>query len=270
MKLAFDHLVWFTKRPEEVIVPLNQKGIYAVNGGRHENWGTYNSLIYFGLSYIEFLGIENMSIAQQEKENRLVTHIVEQLPKENGNGPARIAIRTHQMKELEAKLKEEGLTVYGPFPGERISPDGEMISWSLLFPENSPHELSLPFFIQWETADEERYSKLVEQKFIGSHINGSPKFESAGFVVHNLEQTIAKWSKLFGMKQGEEFFDSALNAKCRKLELDGTNLLFCTPLGEGPAQKALTEKGETPFLVQLTETGQKGLFELENGCISFL
>jgi hypothetical protein len=59
-------------------------------GGRHESWGTYNSLIYFGLSYIEFLGIENLFIAEKHEDNRLITQIVEQLSKENREGPARI------------------------------------------------------------------------------------------------------------------------------------------------------------------------------------
>ena len=270
MNLAFDHLVWFAKQPEEKILPLKQKGIYAVNGGRHEMWGTYNSLTYFGLSYIEFLGIENLAIAQEEQENRLITQIVEQLPKEHGEGPARIAVRTNQIEELAVKLKDAGYTVFGPFPGERTNPEGEVIRWSLLFPENREDELSLPFFIQWEKTDEERLSGFEKQRLIGSHTNGNPQFESVGFVVHNLEQTAATWSNLFSLKQqGEEFLDEVLNAKCRKLQLGGTNLLFCTPIGEGPAQKALTERGESPFLVKLTGTTEKGFFEWENGYLSF-
>ncbi len=265
MQLAFDHLVWFAKKPEEMLIPLKQKGIHAVNGGRHESWGTYNSLAYFGLSYIEFLGIENFPIAEKHEENKLVTQIATQLPTENGEGPARIAVRTNQIGELAKRLKKAGLAVYGPIPGERVRADGQTIRWSLLFPENAADELSLPFFIQWEKPDEERLSELKEQDLIGTHYIGNPQFESVSFVVHNLNETINKWSKLFNLEQSEAFIDPILNARCKKLELAGTKLLFCTPLGEGPAAKVLNEKGEAPFLVNLTETTQNILFKMANG-----
>ena len=265
MNFSFDHLVWFFEKPEEAILPLKYKGIRAVNGGRHETWGTYNSLTYFGLSYIEFLGIENLLIAEKQEDNRLITHIVQRLSKENQEGPARIAIRTDRIGELAVKLKEEGFTVYGPLPGERVRTDGQVIKWSLLFPESAENDLPLPFFIQWEKSDEERLSEFEQQGLLGSHVEGSPKFDSVGFVVHNLDQTIATWRKLFDLKQSEEFIDSTINARCRKLELSGTKLLFCTPLGEGPAERVLKEKGETPFLVNLVGTKQNHFFEMLNG-----
>lgn len=265
MQFSFDHLVCFYKKPEEAIPPLKQMGIHAVNGGRHEFWGTYNSLTYFGLSYIEFLGIENLSIAEKQEDNRLITQVVEQLSKENREGPARIAVRTDCIEQLAVKFKEEGFTVYGPLPGQRVRADGKVIRWSLLFPENAANELTLPFFIQWEKPDEARFSELEEQGLIGLHNVGNPKFESVGFVVYNLDKSITRWGKLFNLKQSEEFIDISINARCRNLELSGTKLLFCTPIGEGPAEKVLKEKGETPFLVNLTGTNQCHFFEILNG-----
>lgn len=265
MQLFFDHLVWFFKKPEKAISPLKQRGLHVVKGGRHESWGTYNTLTYFGLSYIEFLGIENLSIAEKHGENRLITQIVQQLAKESREGPAKVAIRTNQIEELAIKLKEEGLTVYGPLTGERVRADGQVIRWSLLFPEYAENKVSLPFFIEWEKSDEERYSDLEEQRLIGSHIVGQPKLESVGFVVNDLDQTVEIWSKLFGLKQGEAYIDTEINARCRILELNGTNLLFCTPIGDGPAAKVLKEKGETPFLVNLTDTNQSHFFEMLDG-----
>jgi hypothetical protein len=269
MQFSFDHLVWFTKQPEKMILPLKQRGIHAVNGGRHETWGTYNSLAYFGLSYIEFLGIENISIAKKHQDNRLVTHIAEQLPKENGEGPARIAVRTDQIEQLAVKLKEEGFPVFGPLSGERVRTDGQIIRWSLLFPENEANKHSLPFFIQWEKSDGERLLDLRNQGLIGTHFGGNPKLESVGIVVNNLDQTVTTWGQLLNLKPSEEFMDPTINARCRKLELLGTKLLFCAPNGAGPAQNILKEKGETPFLVNLTETQQNTFFELQNGYWKF-
>jgi hypothetical protein len=265
MKLSFDHLVWFKHKPENAIQPLSENGIHVVQGGRHESWGTYNTLSYFDLSYIEFLGIEQVSIAEQHDENRLITQIVKQLFKENREGPAKIAIRTDQINELAIKLREESFIVHGPLPGQRVTASGEVIKWNLLFIEDQPNELSLPFFIQWEKSDEERMAAFKEQGILGRHASENSKFESVGFVVRNLEETISTWGKLFNLTPSEEFREEGLQARCRKLELPGTNLLFCTPFGNGPAGKVLHERGETPFLVNLAETNQNSFIEMLNG-----
>ncbi|EKN63715.1 hypothetical protein BABA_24275 [Neobacillus bataviensis LMG 21833] len=265
MSFSFDHLVFFSKKPEVAVPLLKQRGIHTVNGGRHQFWGTYNSLTYFGLSYIEFLGIENLPMAEKQEENRLITHIVEQLAGKMQEGPARIAIRTDHIHQLAVRLKEAGFTVYGPITGERTRADGQVIKWTTLYPETEDSELALPFFIQWEKSDGERLIELEEQGLIESHLAGKLQFESVVFVVHNLEQTLAAWRSLFDLNQGEEFVDSSLNARCRELELAGTRLVFCTPLGAGIADTVLNEKGETPFLVNLTGNGQSEIFEMMNG-----
>ncbi|MFJ5760980.1 VOC family protein [Neobacillus sp. NPDC093182] len=270
MKFSFDHLVWFHHKPENAIPPLTEKGIHVAHGGRHEAWGTYNTLSYFGLSYIEFLGIEVLSIAEQHEENRLITQIVEQLAKENREGPAKIAIRTDQIHELAIKLRQDGHTVYGPLPGQRVTTAGEVIRWELLFIQDHSDQLSFPFFIQWEKSDEDRLSSFKELGMLGRHNEENLKFESVGFVVKDLDKTIKTWGRLLNLTPGEEFRDQALHARYQTLELPGTQLLFCTPLGKGPAEKVLHERGETPFLVKISQADQNSFFELLNGYWRFL
>lgn len=265
MKLSFDHLVWFKHKPENAKQPLSEQGIRVVHGGRHESWGTYNTLSYFDLSYIEFLGIEQLSIAEQHEENRLITQIVQQLAKENREGPAKIAIRTDRINELATKLRKERFTVHGPLPGKRVTASGEEIKWNLLFIEDQPNQLSFPFFIQWEKSDEERLSSFKKKGMVGRHTGENSKLESVGFVVRDLEETITTWGKLLNLTPGEEFRNDVLHARCQTLELPGTNLFFCTPLGNGPAGKVLHERGETPFLVNLAETNQNIFIEMLNG-----
>ncbi|WHX98172.1 VOC family protein [Neobacillus sp. DY30] len=265
MNFSFDHLVWFNHNPENAIHSLSGQGIHVVQGGRHESWGTYNTLSYFGLSYIEFLGIEKIEIAEQHKENRLITQIVQQLNKENREGPAKIAIRTNQINELAIKLKQDGFTVYGPLPGQRVTAAGEVIGWSLLFIEDHPNQLSLPFFIQWEKSDKQRLAAFEEQGMLGRHSGTNSQFKSVGFVVRDLDETIRTWGKLLNLTPCKEFWDEALHARCQTLELPGTDLMFCTPLGEGTTEKVLHERGETPFLVNLSETNQSKFIEIMNG-----
>lgn len=139
----------------------------------------------------------------------------------------------------------------------------------MLFPEHAENKVPLPFFTQWEKSDEERYLELVEQRLIVSHILGQPKLESVDFVVNNLDKTLEIWRKLFYLKQGEEYIDTEINARCRIVKMNRTNLLFFTPIGDGPAAKVLKEKGETPFLVNLTDTNQSLFFEMLDGYLRY-
>ena len=100
---------------------------------------------------------------------------------------------------------------------------------------------------------------------LGRHAAGNSKFDSVGFVVHELEETIESWGRLLNLTPSVEYKDEALHARCQKLELSGTHLLFCTPLGNGPVEKVLHERGETPFLVNLAETNQNIIIEMLNG-----
>ncbi|GGH73247.1 uncharacterized protein (DUF302 family) [Pullulanibacillus pueri] len=265
MTLSLDHLVWFAHKPEAAIDELKGMGIHAIQGGRHEKWGTYNSLAYFGLSYIEFIGIKNVSIAKKEKHNRLIIHIVEAMSEGNGEGPARIAIRTNHIEELAEKFKKQGLAVFGPFPGERMTQEGEVLKWSLLFPEDPASTLQLPFFIQWEETDDVRYASFKDKGLVGKHIADNLKIESVGIAVRNLDETVNKWARLIDGTPGETYQSKILSASYRELELSESKLIFCTPNGRGIAQDVLTERGETPFLVNFKGAEERKMINKLNG-----
>ena len=53
--LLFDHLVHAVNcTPEEAAKQMQERGFHTALGGEHTTWGTWNSLCYFDLSYIEF------------------------------------------------------------------------------------------------------------------------------------------------------------------------------------------------------------------------
>ena len=67
MKFQFDHLVQFVDEPKTAIKILEDNGIHAVEGGVHTNRGTFNTLSYFDLSYIEYLGTYDRKLVEQTK-----------------------------------------------------------------------------------------------------------------------------------------------------------------------------------------------------------
>jgi hypothetical protein len=257
MSFRFDHLVHFVNDPKEAIKLLQQNGVYAVEGGVHENRGTYNVLSYFDLSYIEFLGVYDKQLV--EERQKIEHSLIETIVKDSYTvGFSRIAIRTDQLEQAAERFAKQGLTVNGPVPLSRGRPDGSVIHWKLLYVGRKEQELPLPFFIQWEEKDEERRKDLKERKVIAPHPAGDVSLSYVAFAVMYLKTTVDNWSKWLGLPRGDEFVDESLQAKCQTLQLQGGNLVFSSPIGDGIVSEVLATRGERPFLVGLAGGAEKG------------
>lgn len=250
MSLAFDHLVHFVHRTETAVERLREGGFHARAGGRHEHLGTVNALCYFDLSYVEFLAIEEPAVTERVQHIPTMRQLLGDL--EKSEGPGVIAIRTNGIDALAERLRRQGLEVIGPLQGSRVRPDGGEIHWSLLLLEGDKEALPLPFFIQWEQSNEARRDELVQQQFIAPHPAGRLQLAYVGAVVADVDQTAADWSRWFGLPVGRAYVDYELNARCRKLALEGGNLILMSPLdGEGKAADVFRARGQRPFIVGL-------------------
>ncbi|NGQ93579.1 VOC family protein [Brevibacillus sp. SYP-B805] len=263
MEFAFDHLVHFVNDPKRAAQLMRESGLHAVEGGRHTQWGSYNSLCYFDLSYIEFLGLDNPGLAKQVADNDLIRQATRELPAREGL--ARIAIRTGNIDEAAERIRVLGFRVTGPFPGSRTRDDGTVINWSMFFIRDEGSELPLPFVIQWGQSDQERRKDLEQRGVIRAHRLGQISLNQVAFAVRDLERTVQTWGRLFELEQGEAFFDPTMNAECRILKLRGGDLLFCRPVGEGVVSQVLHAAGERPFLVQLTGAANSQTLNLFGG-----
>ncbi|MEN2769234.1 VOC family protein [Ornithinibacillus xuwenensis] len=150
--LALDHIVIAGKDAEKDSALYNKRlAIKAIKGGEHENWGTYNYLAYFSNeSYIEWLGIRDLDKAKQS-ENPLIQHLV-QVANHQQPGPFQFALRTDQMDNYIQHFEANNIPYDGPFPGERVRPDGTVLKWRMLFPKYDYKEGMLPFLIEWENS----------------------------------------------------------------------------------------------------------------------
>lgn len=250
MALAFDHLVYFTdKKLEHHINELRHQGLHAKRGGSHKSWGTYNALCYFGLSYIEFLAVENEQIAQQASENPLVGQLVKDLPMKQG--PGQFAIRTPHIEKLKQQLEEKGLeTVL--FPGRRLREDGTELNWKLLFIKNQPDGLLLPpFFIDWLVPDNQRYEDLKRAGLIDGQ--STVEMDHVKLIVKDADETAQRWNDWFGIPVISSYHNEDLHAQCTVLALDDCELHFCSPAGEGRAKAFLGTMGERTYEVVLND-----------------
>lgn len=252
-RFKFDHFIHFVESPEKAIEALNALGLHAVEGGRHEHHGTYNALSYYGLSYIELIGVFDKSLVEDKAEYdySLRATIV---ASDYQQGGARIALRSTDLEKDAERFRSLGLDVVGPAPLSRTRSDGSVVSWKLLFVGKPGINPELPFFIEWDEADDERFADLKSRGTISEHPLGEVTLQSVGILTRNLENVVETWSQYLDLEIGESFIDETLNAKAQTLFLEGGNIVFYEPLGEGKAKDKLLSHGEKPFLIEFNNS----------------
>lgn len=265
----FDHLVHSVNSPLEAIEQFHKLGLHAVEGGKHESLGTYNSLSYYDLSYIELIGIYDKQTVEASSD--LKYSLRETLKKDQfTEGLARIALRSSDLEKDAERFRQLGLEVYGPHPMSRKRPDGSVVSWKLLYAGKQGEQLALPFFIEWDQGDEERKQDLINRSVIAEHEKGDIHLSSIGFAVENLEETAKKWVQYLDLQEGETFVDSSLNATGKRLHLKGGDIVLYSPNGEGRVSEVLEKRGEKPFLVQFAGASQEEEVQLFEATYRFL
>lgn len=248
----FDHLVHFVKKPEQAVIDLKNEGLHVVKGGRHEMWGTYNALSYFGLSYIEFIGIDQEAVFQEAAKHPFTLHETYEKNRRQ-NGLTRTAIRTTSIEEDAKKFVQAGFLVNGPKAFSRTKPDGTVVSWKLLHIGKEDVKAPYPFFIEWDEVDEVREAQLTAQGTMAVHSAGDLKIAE---ITSILEQTghLEEFTTLLGIPFGYTT-DVENNAEVLWYELSGTHFKFYRPLGDGPVWEAFLEDG--PGMYNVTFSGSE-------------
>ncbi|SES41232.1 VOC family protein [Salipaludibacillus aurantiacus] len=67
-KLEFDHSVHYVNDLDRVTETFQAHGVNVFHGGSHKLWGTHNALSYFGLTYLEFISVEEWEVAKNPPE----------------------------------------------------------------------------------------------------------------------------------------------------------------------------------------------------------
>jgi len=123
-------------------------------GGRHDQLGTFNRLVWLGDTYLELVGVFDPELAAA---SWLGIPILRAL--EGGGGLATWAVATDAIEPDVARLRSLGSDLAGPIPGERTRPDGRVVRWRLALPAGLGPDLP-PFLIEhdptaaeWTPAD---------------------------------------------------------------------------------------------------------------------
>nr|WP_321269962.1 VOC family protein [uncultured Tolumonas sp.] len=195
--IQWDHSVHYVNDLDLAIQTFAENGLRAFRGGSHKQWRTHNALSYFGLTYHEFLSIENRELAEQtEHNNHVVQDAVKALPEHEVL--SRVALRTDDIEAVAASLKAQGLDVAPIIDGKRLNQQGQLIEWQMLTIGGHFSGLRYPFVIQWKGTDAERLLALKESGVLQPHPAGDVQLEQAVFTVSDPKSVAQHWHQLFG------------------------------------------------------------------------
>lgn len=251
--ISWDHTVHYVNDLAAVVKQFEEKGLVAFPGGSHKQWGTYNTLAYFDLSYIEFLGIENRTLAEEvDVPNDVVKDAVRLLP--DHEIMSRVALRTDDIEEIASNLEAFDLDVSPIMEGKRLDAQGNLIAWRMLTIAGDFMGLPYPFVIEWKGTDNERREKLTETGIIKKHPVGDVSIDQAIFHVEDPEAVVTHWSEIFRLEVVK--VDNQVKLKIGKQSFDfrkgPENLLQKIILAtENPELKGLTVQvgnGEYVFI----------------------
>lgn len=246
MTLYFDHLVHQVESPENIKVFFNKRNVHTVNGGQHTMWGTYNTLSYFGLSYIEQIAIYDRDLFEQAALYPYSLHYTFKRDHER-QGFSRIALRTKNIEDEGQRLRALGYEVYGPDACSRTRPDGTIIEWKLLHFGMPGLSVDFPFLIEWADDDEERLAQLKASGAIDE--KQAITMESIQFFVKDVEETVQLWQKVLQLpdfEQHEQFISLQLpNMRLDFYEEAAASSMTLGHLKEGPIGVTLKDPHRT-------------------------
>ena len=198
--MKLDHVVYFTnKEPTKIVAEQQTNGRHAVVGGRHEQWGTHNALLYTKNAYIEWLAVEKMEIAQQVDHPlaKLLLHDLEE-----GDGWGTICLSVDDIEQFNEEIENKGFSTSGVLDAQRRTADGQLRKWKMLFVDQSvSNDLPYPFFIEWEETEATRFAELREDGTLTLD-NDQLEITECIFSVDDPLRETAEWAILLSQKVG--------------------------------------------------------------------
>lgn len=221
LNMKLDHVVYFThSTPEETVIAQKKSGRHAVVGGRHEQWGTRNALLYARNAYVEWLSVEKSDIAQNA-DHPLTTLLLHDLTE--GDGWGTLCISVENIEEFNREIQQKNFITSDVIAAERKTPHGGVRKWKMLFINQSvSDQLPFPFFIEWAEAEDLRFDTLRKEGIILPS-NEALDIKECVFHVNDPLKERSAWARLLS----QEISDS------NEIVLPNVRLRFMAREGNG-------------------------------------
>ena len=238
---AFDHLVVAVRDLAAASETYRRLGFDVRPGGRNPGQGTYNSIIRFGIDYIELLSIEDETLARDRAPGG--QELRAYLAARAGGAAAWVAqsddIVADTQRALDAGFQDIGM----PLAMRRARPDGTEFAWQLLIPRGQAFRRPWPLIIQWDTSDAQR----LAWEPTGRHDNGVLGVRSLSLVVPSVDEARAVYETRLRVPLGPSESVDELGAAVLRSRIGDLDVSLLAPLGAGPIADELASQGPGPY-----------------------
>ena len=144
MSYPIDHFVWATPDLQQGCATIEELfGTTPLLGGAHPGLGTCNALLSLGQDlYLEIMAPDAPPVGS----------VGERLANLDAPGLATWVIRSSNLSTLAAAAQNPGIeaTPLGPVHTKRLTPQGDQLSWELLFLTQHRYGGLVPFAVDWQ------------------------------------------------------------------------------------------------------------------------
>jgi hypothetical protein len=241
MFTRIDHLMICVPDLERGAAQYRRLGFNVQPGGTHPGKGTHNAIALNDPDYLELLAIrdpaeERAAEAKAGSWGRDLTGYIKA-----GGGIRFVILQSDDLAADVAAMRARGVDVSDVVDGRRKQGDTEF-RWKAanLGPKNP-----LPlFFIQHLTPMAERRKHTPGA---GPHANGVRFLERTYIVVHDLEASVAMYSKVLGVSEPRMYKGTVIMSQMAVFQFGPAGLTIAHPYAPGPAADALERRGPGPF-----------------------
>ncbi|WP_063036733.1 VOC family protein [Nocardia grenadensis] len=246
--IAFDHVTAFVEDRHQTARHLRKRGFHAVEGGRHQGFGSANDLCYFDLFYLELLEILDKREATVSG-SEVCRYAVEFLA--SGEGLATLALETDDLDGITHRLRERGFDVADPIDMQRVHDNGFVSRSRIIYPRSGQLPIRPPIVIERSSPPAERRRTLTDGGVIGQHRLGAIDIEFVGVAVADALSAAQALGQAYGVPaDSEAHVDRRIDAQCADVHFDRARLRFCQPISDaGAAAIRLRSRGPGPFSI---------------------
>jgi hypothetical protein len=143
MSVELDHILWAAPdldKGSEAIEALT--GVAPAPGGSHPGFGTRNSLLSLGDTYLEIISPDPDQSITGNRGGRIAAL--------NHPGLMTFAVRTSGLDAYQAAARRAAVGTRGPVEMGRTRPDGVRLDWACLYIDEPIYGEIIPFAIDWK------------------------------------------------------------------------------------------------------------------------
>jgi hypothetical protein len=195
--IAIDHVIIASADPDHDAQVLEDRlGLRSTGGGRHDEPGTFNRLIWLGNSYLELVGVFDRERAMRHWWG---AHVADILATRTG-GYEGISLASDDLDREIESLRRQGSELMDAIEGQRVRPDGDVVRWRLArLPEPDP-QIGSAFIIEHDPAAAEWRPPDREARAVFEHPLGTRAvLERVEFSVDQVARALPRLHRHLGL-----------------------------------------------------------------------